>query len=210
VAWWLWIPIALATLVAIALAWRRFGWPCPPWLTCLLENPYTQALLGPRALLERAGIEPGHRVLDVGCGPGRLALPAARRVGPTGRLVALDLQPAMLRRLEARLQREGLQNVETREAAIGDGRVEEDAFDRALLVTVLGEVHDRAAALREIRDALVPGGVLVVGELIPDPHYVRRARVRRLAEAAGFRFDATHGSWWAFTMRFVKPGPGEE
>jgi ubiquinone/menaquinone biosynthesis C-methylase UbiE len=120
------------------------------------------------------------QVLDMGCGPGRLTLPAARRVGAQGAVVAVDIQPAMLERLER-------------------GR-----FDRAFLVTVLGEIHDRPAALAEIHAALKPGGLLSVSELIPDPHYQSRGRVERLAREAGFKPDRVFGTWLAFTANFVR------
>jgi predicted methyltransferase len=72
-------------------------------------------------------------------------------------------------------------------------------------VTVLGEIVDQAAALCEIYDALKPGGIFSVTEVLPDPHYQSRARVRRLAESVGFRFDQLTGPWYAFTMNFCKP-----
>ncbi len=56
----------------------------PPWLDWLLENRYTEAVASGRTLLDRLSLQPDMKVLDVGCGPGRLALPAAEQVGPDG------------------------------------------------------------------------------------------------------------------------------
>jgi hypothetical protein len=83
--------IALALVGGIGLAWRWASWPCPAWLVPLLENPYFEAVAGAELLLERAGIRPGMRVLDAGCGPGRVTLPASVLVGPSGRVVAVDI-----------------------------------------------------------------------------------------------------------------------
>ncbi|UCF20544.1 MAG: class I SAM-dependent methyltransferase, partial [Gemmatimonadota bacterium] len=132
-------------------------------------------------------------------------IPAARLVGPEGRVVALDLQPGMIRRLEERISALGLDRIETILAGAGDGKMPKSSFDRALLVTVLGEIVDRSAALREIYDALKPGGTLSITEVLPDPHYQTRSRVRRLAESAGFRFDELLGPCYAFTMNLIKP-----
>ena len=77
-------------------------------------------------------------------------MPAARRVGPSGRVVAVDIQPRMLAKLAERVEAQRLTNVELVEAGLGAGKLPADEFDVALLVTVLGEIPDKPAALREI------------------------------------------------------------
>jgi ubiquinone/menaquinone biosynthesis C-methylase UbiE len=198
------LAIALALIVGIGLVWRWAAWPCPAWLVPLLENPYFEAVAGAKTLLARAGIVRGLRVLDAGCGPGRLSVPAARLVGPAGRVVALDIQPGMLARLERRVRQEGLSNVELLLAGLGDGRLPSAEFDVALLVTVLGEIPDKLAALREIHRSLRPGGVLSITEVLPDPHYQRVARVRTLASEAGFGELAYFPGWLSYTLNVAK------
>lgn len=191
-------------LVTICLVWRYAALPCPWWLVPLLENPYFQMVAGAELLLDRAGVASGMSVLDAGCGPGRVTLPAASRVGPTGRVVAVDLQPGMLRRLERRLIDQGLTNVETVLGGLGKGLVPTGEFDAALLVTVLGEIPDKMAALTEIRSALREGGVLSVTEVLPDPHYQSLTRVRELARAAGFRESRLFGGRIGYTINLVR------
>jgi ubiquinone/menaquinone biosynthesis C-methylase UbiE len=79
------------------------------------------------------------------------------------------------------------------------------SFDVVFLVTVLGEIPDRAAALAECHRVLKPGGVLSISEMFGDPHYQRKAIVRRLATAAGFRPASIEGGFWLYTANFVKP-----
>lgn len=184
---------------------RRWSRPCPFALRWLLENPVFDHLAGSATLLERLGVAPGMRVLDAGCGPGRLTLPLAERVGPAGKVVALDIQPQMLEALAVRVRERGLTNVEIVQGGLGQGLLEQDTFDRALLVTVLGEVPDRELALREIYGALKPGGVLSVTEVLLDPDYQSRGTVRRLAEQAGFSVGRVYGNAVAFTMNLVRP-----
>jgi ubiquinone/menaquinone biosynthesis C-methylase UbiE len=120
----------------------------------------------------------------------------------------LYIQDEMLRRLQNRIQTSGLENVQLVHAGIGENKLPQNEFDRAILVTVLGEIPDQKAALTEIFDSLKPGGMLSVTELIPDPHYQSRNTVGQLAAAAGFVATQSFGNWLAFTLNFVKPEAG--
>lgn len=197
---------ATAVLTAILrFLSRRQSLPCPAWLTILLENPYMNSVAGAEKILDRMALEPGMKVLDVGCGPGRLTIPAAKRVGPAGAIVALDIQSEMLRRLQERIEAQKLTNIQTIQAGAGNGAVPHNTFDRALLVTVLGEIPDRHAALAEIFSALKPGGILSITEALPDPHYQSQNQLRKLAQTTGYEEQSCTGNWVAFTMNFVKP-----
>lgn len=200
--------IALALVVVIGLVWRSASWPCPVWLVPLLENPYMEAVAGAKTLLERAGIRPGMCVLDAGCGPGRVTVPVATRVGPSGRVVAVDIQQGMLEALRKRVEIKGLTNVELTLAGLGDGNLPADEFDVALLVTVLGEIPDKLAALREIHQSLRPGGVLSITEVLPDPHYQALSHVRTLVGDSGFRELSLFRGWLSYTLNVGKPAAG--
>ncbi len=82
------------------------------------------------------------------------------------------------------------------------------SFDVIYMVTVLGEIPDREAALRNCYTACKPGGHLSITEIFPDPHYQSRETVQRLAEEAGFKFQALYGLWPFYTINFVKPDLG--
>ncbi len=200
-----WLALAVLLVVAgVMLSWRVISrlraLPCPPWLMWLLENPYAnRRTLTP--VLEHLALRPGMRVLDVGCGFGRLSIPIARRVLPGGEVVGVDIQEGMLRMARTRAEASGLTNLTFRRAAAGEGLIEQPGqFDRALMVTVLGEIPHQAAALREVRKGLKPGGFLSITELLPDPHYQTVGKVRRLALAAGFRELAYDGNAFGYTL----------
>ena len=74
--WAIILGIVVAVGVVIwRLVSRRRSLPCPYWLIPLLENPYMNAVAGSALLLDRAQVSQGMKVLDVGCGPGRITLP---------------------------------------------------------------------------------------------------------------------------------------
>jgi ubiquinone/menaquinone biosynthesis C-methylase UbiE len=206
----LWVFVGCLVITAVLnLAWRLgarvFHVPCPVALAWVLESRFMEKRGGTVAVIDRLGLKPGMRVADVGCGPGRLTLPMAARVAPTGDVVALDIQPKMLERIERRIRERNVTNVTPVLGGAGGGKLPAGSFDRAVLVTVLGEIPDRGRALREIRSALKPGGFLSVTEILPDPHYQRLATVRRLAEEAGFRCGDTFSSLLSFTIHLYRP-----
>ncbi len=202
------LVVLLGAAGVIWIAWRiisrRRSLPCPPWLSWLLENPLTEGIRG-QTIIGYLGLQPGMTVLDLGCGPGRLTLLAAEKVWPGGEVTALDMQAEMLRRARQKIEMAGLQNVRFLEAAAGTGALDGMSFDRALLVTVLGEIPNQQAALQEVYQALKPGGKLAVGEVFPDPHFQGQSTVHRLAQQAGFREDATFGSRLAYVMILSRP-----
>ena len=199
------VGLTTLSVLGLRLLTRHHSTPCPHWLAPLLENPYMNAVAGSDVILQRARVQPGMAVLDVGAGPGRLSVPAAHRVGPDGRVVAFDVQPVMLARLQQAKAAAGVTNLQAVLGDAGKGPLPRGPFDRVLLVTVLGEIADQRAALVEIFKLLKPGGLLSVTEVLPDPHYQSRRRVRRLAEGAGFEVTEVLGPWYAFTMNLRKP-----
>ena len=201
--------LCLLLVGAFTLGWRwasrRWSLPCPSLLAWTLDN--SLVVQSPLTLktLDRIGFRPGEKVLEIGPGPGRLLIPAAKRVMPGGEVVGIDIQPKMIERLEAREKAAGITNLTT---ILGDAtqpHVPEASFDLAFLCTTLGEIPDRSAALAQCYQALKPGGRLSITELIPDPHYQTRFTVRRLAEEAGFRLLSIQGGWCFYTANFVKP-----
>jgi 2-polyprenyl-3-methyl-5-hydroxy-6-metoxy-1,4-benzoquinol methylase len=203
---------AIAFVILVAIIWRfasrRHSIPCPVWLRWFVEldNPFTKTNRA-AVIVSHLNLKPGMAVLDVGCGPGRVTLPVARQVGHKGKVMAVDIQAGMLARAKEKAQAANLLNIEFIQAGVGqgDGKLGQGRYDRALLVTVLGEIPDRNAALQEIFVALKPGGVLSVTEIIFDPHFQRRSTVTRLAGEAGFREQGFFGNRIAYTLNLEKP-----
>ena len=207
----LYLSLGLAGIIALVMfAWRlgsrRRSLPCPVWLRWMveLENPFAKTLRS-EMIVRHSDLQPGMTVLDIGCGPGRVTIPVAQQVGPNGKVVAIDLQPGMLHRAQVKAQAANVSNIRFVQAGVGEGKLDVGLADRVLLVTVLGEIPDREAALKEIFGVLKPGGLLSVTETIFDPHYQRRETLLGLAGPAGFREKACFGNWVAYTLNLEKP-----
>jgi ubiquinone/menaquinone biosynthesis C-methylase UbiE len=190
--------VAGAAAVGAAFWWRRHPSACPYSQRFWVEVPHpfiTRARL--REILQP---HPGERILEVGPGTGYYSLPVAGWLEPGGRLDVLDVQQEMLDHTLEQAARQHIGNIfpalaDARSLPFGD-----DSFDGAYLITVLGEIPDQEAALRELRRVVRPDGRIVVGELFGDPHMVTHSALRNRAAASGLRVDSKlGGSLWHFT-----------
>ncbi len=111
-------------------------------------------------MLEAAGLLPGDHVLDIGEGTGDQSLWAARRVGPSGSILATDLSADMLGIAARVAQQEGLTTITTRVMNAEQLDLEDSAFDAVICRLALMLIPNRKQALREIRRVLKPGGKL--------------------------------------------------
>jgi len=204
---WL-FPLKLLSWLASRLGYSA---SCPAAFSCIVNNPIRRRYMRP--VLDRVGIRPGERVLELRPGPGVFTVDAARRVGSEGRLIAVDIQPEMIAQVEQRVQEAGLTNVETHVASAYDLPLDDSSVDRAFLVTVLPEIPDRQQALAELRRVLrrpepaegKPGGLLSITEEFLGPGYPLARTTVAWAAEAGFELAERHGNWWIYTLNFRRP-----
>lgn len=200
------VAIVIAVFIIVSWRWASRLWPlpCPSVVGWVLESRLYGRLIGTDITLQRLDLRPGLYILEIGPGPGRLLIPAARRILPGGQAVGIDIQLGMVKRLQSRAKIAGLTNLQ---AILGDATrpiVAESNFDLVFLATTLGEIPDRLAALAQCHRALKPAGTLSVTEMLPDPHYQSRKTVKRLAVQSGFRLKSMTGNAWLFTASFEK------
>jgi SAM-dependent methyltransferase len=117
-----------------------------------------------RQVMEFLRIGPGMTVADVGAGDGYFTVRLARRVGPSGRVIATDVVPEHLERLRARVTREGLSNVDFVLSRPDDPALPPGAVDVALLVRMYHEIEQPYAFMWRLREALKPDGVVAISE----------------------------------------------
>ena len=192
--------VGVAGLLGVALWWRRNPSACPYSQRFWVEAPHP--FITRARLRDILAPEPGERLLEVGPGTGYYSLPVAEWLGPDGTLEVLDVQEEMIDHTLARAGEEGIDNLVPTLADARQMPYDQGSFDGAYLVTVLGEIPDQHAALRELRRVLAPGARLVVGELFGDPHYVTFGKLRERAEAAGFELERRVGGPLGYFARF--------
>lgn len=164
-----------------------------------------------------AGIGNGMTVADIGAGEGYYTVRLARAVGPKGRVLAEDIIPATRDRLAIRVQRENLDNVSVRLGKPDDAMLPARSFDRILLVHMYHEVESPYALLWRLRDALKPGGQIVVvdADRPANRHGMPPALLSCELRAVGLRLvkftPVTDGNSYfaSFAVDKPKPAPGD-
>lgn len=235
-----WTCAGLAfALLLLGLLWirrrcQKKSLPWPHWLAFVLENPYMQLFcnkyqlaarlvqLLPRRdsplITERSSADqPPLRVLDLGCGAGRVLVPFAKACTEEVQITAMDMQPEMLAKAERAVAKayalggasynpSNLKAIEFRQLTLHPPYQKPlGSFDLIYLVTVLGEIPCLAQTFNLLYRSLVLGGKLSITETLPDPCYIRAKTARTVAEAAGFRWLATRHGLASYTIEFQKP-----
>jgi precorrin-6B methylase 2 len=185
------------------------GWQGAPWL----ERSEREKEERTDLLLAELRLRPGMTVADVGAGTGYIARRMARAVGPGGKILAVDVQPEMLRLLADASRREGLPQIVPVLGAPDDAKLPADSVDLAVMVDVYHELEHPFEVVASVVRALKPGGRLVFVEYraedfavpIKALHKMSLAQVRREAAAHPLDFDRVGASLpWQHVVVFVR------
>lgn len=166
-----------------------------------LLNPLRRLVQPPARTVRHMRLAPHHRVLELGCGPGWFSPTMAASV-PKGSVTLCDMQQEML---DLALKRTSdFRNVtavpaDATRLPFGDG-----SFDAVLVATMLGEVPDPSACLREVRRVLAPGGSVTVSETRRDSDFIPLSDLLEIARGAGLHMVERHGPRLQYVARFVQ------
>lgn len=164
---------------------------CPWWLGYVLASPLRRLLQDPAAIL-RPYVREGMTVLEPGPGMGFFSLELARRVGASGRVVAVDVQPRMIAGLKRRLAKRGLlERTDVRLAPPGSLGLQDlqGKVDFVLAMAVVHEMPSSSRFFAEVADAMKPGAMLLLAE--PSGHVKKGAFEAQLQEAAAAGLQVT-------------------
>jgi ubiquinone/menaquinone biosynthesis C-methylase UbiE len=151
----------------------------------------------PETALDAIGIRPGMQIADVGAGSGYFTSRLSRRVGPEGKVYAVEVQPEMMAILRRRVTKEKLTNVVTVRGSEADPHLPPKSVDLILMVDVYHEFSQPRSMLRRMFEALKPDGRLVLLEYRKeDPHIPIRsehkmsvAEAKAEVEAEGYKLE---------------------
>lgn len=131
-----------------------------PWL----NRPERIQEENPEEMLEQLDVKPGMTVCDMGCGDGYYTIELAKRVGPTGKVIAVDIQPEMLQELSRRCERGNLKNVDMVLGLPHDPKLPIGQVDLILMVDVYHEFSNPVEMLNAMRQSLKPNGRIALVE----------------------------------------------
>lgn len=163
---------------------------CPHTFSFVLDNWLRRTFQNPTRLVKEY-INEGDTVIDLGCGPGFFSIPMARLVGPTGKVIAVDIQAGMLEHVKRKAAAKKVDDRMTFHQCGADkiGLELNGKADFILAFYMVHETPDPGKFLEEVRPMLKKGGKFLVAE--PRMHVKRETfeAMLKLAEKAGFHIE---------------------
>jgi ubiquinone/menaquinone biosynthesis C-methylase UbiE len=175
----------------------------PPQMAFTLLIPARNLILSPEQLISRLNLRSDSNVLEVGPGPGYFSTHIARAL-TEGRLVLADIQQEMLEKAKKRILRKKISNVEFYLCNGDNFLLPDESFDVIFLVTVIGEIENKNAYIKEFHRMLKSGGILSISELRGDPDKLTIYEVKELLADSGFVFEKLLGNEKNYTINFKK------
>ncbi len=156
------------------------------------EGPERDAWQKPTEVVAKLALTSGMHVADVGAGTGYFMPHLSKAVGPSGQVVAVDIEPTMVRHMIDRAERDGHTNVVVRLAVPADPLLSASSLDRIIVVDTWHHIPDRVVYAKKLVAALKPGGQVHVVDFKPTSekgppkkHKLPAAKVKEELEAAG-------------------------
>jgi len=165
-------------------------------ITIMHDNPLLPLLRNPYKLLKSAGLKPGQIVLEVGCGPGFFTIPAAKIVGDSGLIYAVDVHPLAIKRVKEKIKRETIKNVKTLLANASETELPDQSIDLAFVFGLRYIGGGLENLISEMHRILKPEGILSFEKT--------RGKEKGLIQevkAKGFNYTGKHGRIFIFAKK---------
>jgi ubiquinone/menaquinone biosynthesis C-methylase UbiE len=131
------------------------------WMISLMhDNPLLPRLKNPYRSLEAAGLKPGQRVMEVGCGPGFFTIPAAKMLGEKGLIYAIDVNHRAIKRVEGKMRKYGLSNIKPILGNAANSGLQDSSIDLAFIFGLRYIAGGLSSLISEMYRILRLGGIL--------------------------------------------------
>lgn len=158
----------------------------------------------PKRVLRLADLEPHMKVLELGCGAGRITF-SLSEVLLTGSVLGVDFQRGMLSIFQRRLMKSNQSNISCATLDLTHDDLPKGEFDRVIIVTVLGEIPNYQRVLKNSLKVLKENGRISITEVLPDPCYIFSKTLLKDCIKVGFEHVKTERNLVSYTMTLKKP-----
>jgi len=177
--------------IALVMGHLAAGW---------LERPEREREEAPMKLLEALKLKPGDVVADIGAGSGYFTFRIAEKIGPRGKVLAVDIQPEMLTLIRQKMKAAKVENIEPILGAESDPKLPENSTDLILMVDVYHEFSHPYEMMVNMLKALKPGGRIVFVEYRLEDPEVPIKLVHKMSQKQVLKEMEVHAVKWEKTI----------
>ena len=162
-------------------------------LSGIPSEAYRDTWQQPEKVMNVIGVKPGMVIGEAGAGKGYFTFKLARRVGPTGKIYANDIDDDVLDTIRERIKDEDIKNIVTLRGEVTDPLFPEGRLDMVFMCYVVHDLSQPAAFLRNLKPSFKPGGTLVILERDPGKypsaagHFWDKEKLLRVVKSAGYK-----------------------
>jgi ubiquinone/menaquinone biosynthesis C-methylase UbiE len=207
VAKWFTILFLLSILfffVILKIIKHYFHLPIPSFMTKLVDNPIRRLIQNPEIIAKRMQLQTGMIVVEIGPGSGTYTKAIAKKILPSGKVIAIDIQESVIRDLKKKLKNENIINIEPRIDDAHNLSIPRESVDRVVAIAVLPEIPNPIQALSEFKRILKPNGIISLSEIVIDPDYPRRKTEKKWAQEAGLKLENEFSNYFSYQLNFKK------
>ena len=165
-------------------------------ITIMHDNPILPLFRDPYRLLKTAGLKPGQKVLEVGCGPGFFTIPAAKIVGNEGLIYAVDVHPLAIKRVQKKIVEKQIKNVKPTLTNASETEFPDQSIDLAFVFGLRHIAGGLENLISEMHRILKPGGTLSFEKTRgPEQELIQEVK------AKGFNYSGKHGRIFIFNKK---------
>ena len=176
----------------------------PSFLSFILDNPVRAFFADREILIKKAGIKEGATVLEPGCGNGFFTQFLSKAAGEKGKIIVVDLQEDMIKKLNGKIRKKNLSNVETLVSNIGEINLIPESIDFIFAYYCYHEFENKSQAVKKFKEVLKDKGNIFIAEPRFEVKFKMKEEMKETLLKEGLMLIEEWKTFFSYYLKFKK------